>query len=115
MTRRRFLFGLAALPLGAGVWFASRNQFVITNHSGHAIRGLTVAVSDASFRFMNIPIGESVAASFGSPSVESVFNIRGQFDDGSEFADSCGYVVWEDRGRQFRLVIEPGGVVRMDG
>lgn len=115
MTRRRFLLGLAALPLGAGVWFASRNHFVITNHSGQAIRGLTVAVTDASFQFMNISIGESVAASFGSPFDESVFTIRGQFDDGSEFADSWGYVVWEDRGRHFRMVIEPGGVVRMEG
>ncbi len=111
MLRRRFLIGLTALPIGGAVWFAARNRFVVANDTGQPIRWLTVGVCGESFRFADIPPGGSASAAFGTPCDESEFEVRGRLTDGEEFADSCGYVVWEDYGRQFRFTIASGGEV----
>lgn len=111
MRRRRFLIGLAALPVGGAVWLAARNRFVVANAAGQPIRWLTVGVCGDLFRFADIPVGGSGSAAFGTPRDESGFEVRGQLADGVGFADSCGYVVREDYGRLFRLAVRPGGEV----
>lgn len=111
MRRRRFLIGLAALPVGWAAWSASRNRVLVANDTGQTIRWLTIKVCGESFRFADILPGGSVSAAFGTPRDESEFVVRGEFDDGMGFADSCGYVVWEDYGRRFRLVVRPGGAM----
>ena len=111
MRRRRFLIGRGTRPIGWAAWSASQNRVVVANDAGPLIRWLTVEVCGDPFRFADIPPGGSVSVAFGTPRDESRFDIRGQFADGAEFADSCGYVVWEDYGRRFRLAVKPGGEV----
>ena len=76
--RRRFLIGLAALPVGGAVWLAARNRFVVANDAGQPIRLLSVRVCDESFRFVDVPPGGSVSATFGTPIDESGFDVGWQ-------------------------------------
>ncbi len=111
MWRRRFLFGLAAIPAGWTLWFASRNRVIVTNESGQPISDLTVEVCDTTIRFGDLPPGDSMSARFGTSHDESSFTVRGRLEDGTMIDDSCGYVVWEDYASVFRLILRPGGEV----
>jgi hypothetical protein len=114
MRRRWFLLGLAAVPVGWAIRFALSNRVVIVNSAGQPVRALTVTVCGESFHFADIPPGGSVSARFGTPQDESGFEVRRQLADGTAFNDACGYVVWEDFGRRFHLVIQPSGAVSCD-
>jgi hypothetical protein len=111
MRRRRFLLGLLALPAGWAIWSVSRNRLVVTNESDQLIRFLTVEVCGRTIRLGDVPPGGSVSARFGTPADDDVFVVRGRLEDGTVISESCGYVVWEDHGRRFDLVILPGGRV----
>lgn len=111
MPRRRFRRGLPALPAGGAVWFAARNRVVVTNEAGRGVRALTVEVCDRTIRFGDLPPGGSASARFGTSADESSSAVRGRLDDGTPIHDTCGYVVWEDYGRVFRLASCPGGVI----
>lgn len=115
MRRKWLMVWLAAFALVLLVVLLRvglRNQFVVANAAGRPIRWMTIEVCDEQFRFENIPPGGVVPGGrFGTPTDESVFEVRGEFADGTPFHEYCGYVVWEDYGRRFRLTVPPDGMV----
>jgi hypothetical protein len=90
-----------------GAWSIARNRVVVVNESGQRVHSLVVEVCGKTIRLGDIPPGGSACAAFGTPVDESHFELRGRLEDGTEVNDSGGYVVWEDYGRRFVIVIGP--------
>jgi hypothetical protein len=100
---------LVAIPFA---WWVTGNNLIVTNESGQTIRALSVEVCERTIRFGDLESGATVTGSFGTPRDESSFRLRGMLADGTVLDETCGYVVWEDYGQQFRLVIGPGGAAQ---
>src|SRR5262249_45722849 len=104
-TRRNVIAGLALVLFSLLVVGVSRNRGVVVNGSGQTVRSLTVKVCGKTIRLGDIPPGGTASASFGAPEHESSFEVRGQLEDGKIIHEQCGYVVWEDFGSRFCIVI----------
>jgi hypothetical protein len=105
---------LCAIPLlmvtTCGVWRLAPATFTLKNGSGQPIRSLTIEVAGKTFRYQDIPPGGTVSGSFRVQQEESLL-IEGRLADGTEFAESHGYVVWEDFAPHIDVVVRPGGRV----
>jgi hypothetical protein len=109
--KKRVRLGCGILVAVSLLWCASRNSVTVTNESGQTVRDLSVVICDRTFRLDDLEPGASASASFGTPRDESSFRVRGTLADGTVIDDTSGYVVWEDYGKQFHVVIRPDGMV----
>src|SRR3954451_12508877 len=109
VSRKNLVRAAGGLLLASAVWWASRNGVTVTNESGQPVRDLSVGVCDRTIRLGDLAPGTSAAATFGTPRDEADFRVRGVLANGTVIDETCGYVVWEDYGSQFRLVIRPDG------
>lgn len=111
VVKKYVIATVVVLPVLLLIVWVSRNRLDVANESGQVIRHLTITVCDKTVRFKDIPPGNSVSATFGTPRDQSIFEVGGQLQDGTKFIDYCGYVVWEDYGKRFHLIIRPAGPV----
>ena len=107
---KRILFALfAVVTMALVIERSTRNRFVVVNHSGKALRTLTIEISGQTYNFEKIESCGETKAFFRISGNEGSFLVRGELDDGSQIGDDCGYVVWEDFGKTFTITIAPDG------
>jgi hypothetical protein len=109
-VRRCFLVAIALAAVTVA-WQLSRNRVMVTNETGQPILALTIEVCGQTIAFGDVSPGGSVLARFGTSADEDHFTVRGRLADGTVIDDTCGYIVWEDYGSRFQIVIRPGGIV----
>ncbi|MBA4062201.1 MAG: hypothetical protein C0501_00575 [Isosphaera sp.] len=85
-------------------------SFTVRNESGQPVEVLTVEVDGRTFRYQDVPAGGEVSEWFWFWR-EATLDVRGRYADGTEFGESCGYVVWEDFAPHVDVVVRPGGEV----
>jgi len=101
---------LALLVCCGLVWICAPSTFTLRNGSGKSIRSLSVEVSGKTLHYEDIPVGGEVSGSFHFNNEDS-FDVQGQFADGTEFADFCGYLLWQDFESHRVLILRPDGMV----
>lgn len=108
--RRRVCVLLALLLLPCVIWRWAPATFTVTNGTGQPIPFLVVRVADQQFDFRDVPPGATVSGSFRVSQEESLV-VRGRFANGSEIADSAGYVTWEQFAPHIDAVVTDDGSI----
>jgi hypothetical protein len=104
---------LVTLGLLLVLWSGCRltpATFAIKNESGQTLHSLTVEVGGKTYHYSDIPPEGEVAGWFHVWQDE-VFDVSGEYEDGTMFTDFCGYVVWEEFAPHTRIVVLPEGRV----
>ena len=107
---RYFVGALVLLVVVWAIRWWTPATFTLPNESGQNIRSLTIEVGGKTFHYAELPPGGEVSGSF-HVSQEEVFDVRGQYADGQEFHEWCGYVVWEEYAPHTNIFVRAGGGV----
>lgn len=105
-------FGVLMLLLvPCGVWRWTPATFSVTNGTEQPIPFLVVRVAGEEFSFREVPPGATVSGSFRVSQEESSV-VRGRFANGSEIAESAGYVTWEQFAPHIEAAVADDGSVK---
>lgn len=107
---RKCFVVLMLLLITYGLWRWTPATFSVTNGTEQPIPFLVVRVAGEEFSFRDVPPGATVSGSFRVSQEESLV-VRGRFANGTEIAESVGYVTWEQFAPHIEAVVAEDGSV----